>query len=602
MSQEKFFNIINNSKIFAYDVETNGLSWKKQYVCGYSVSDGKDAVYIPVRHALDRGGDGNIDGIDNFEKHLAECIYKHQGKIVGHNIKFDNHFGENHGIKIGNKQKDTMIRAALCNENKFSYSLANCAKEYPDIVQKKGKELYEHISQLVGCKPDSNSMGHFHMLSGADPLASDYAATDTLTTMQLYNRQEEQIYKENLDVVEGMESELSYVLQKMERKGIKIDVDAVPDMKRRIGELQMEAYQHIPLKEDFQPINVRSNKDLQEYFLLCEIDDWPFTQPTERHPTGQPSFAKDFLEKHEEGLYIVNARKFDMLMATFVEPMEGFIHNGRIHCNYNQTRGEFGGAKPGRLSCYDPNLQQVPKRDIITGEIYRRIFVAEPDFYLVEFDHSQAEPRLYAHYSDEPSLIDGYKRTPFIDMHTIAAQMMNIARGDAKHINLGIMYGMGYKKLAKKLKLSEQHGKELYYRWHRTFTKVSDFTKMAARVGENRGYVRTILGRRARLTDNNFSYRMANRIIQGSSADILKWKMCEINRWIERNKYDDVVHMLLNIHDALLFQVHKDYTHLIPQIQDIFQSVLGPPFNLKVPFYADYHMGKDWAEASYGKH
>ena len=597
---QKFFNILNGSKSPGFDVETNGLRWQNCYVCGYSVSDGREAVYIPVRHAMDRGGDGNIPDPLTFERELANCIDKHPGKIVGHNIKFDMHFSQNHNVKIGNKVKDTMVRAALINENKISYSLANVAREYP-IVQKKGQELYEHISRLVGCKADSNSMAHFHRLSGDDLLAHDYAGTDTVTTKQLFDKQEETIYKENLDVVEGMESELTYVLQKMERQGIKVDIEEYEKVKEKVSEMHLEAYAQLPLNENLEPLNVRSGKELKAYFEWCEIDDWPFTEPTDRYPEGQPSFNKDWLGNSDEGLYILEARKYDHLISSFINPFPNFIHNSKINCTFNQSRSELGGARPGRLSCMDPNLQQVPKRDKVLGRIYRNIFIPEDEFILVEFDHSQAEPRIYSHYSGEPSLIEGYNKTPFVDMHSIVAQMLNISRDDAKHLNLGMLYTMGSKKLAKKLKCAEGQARDYVYRWHRAFPMASNFTKRAEQVAADRGYVRTILGRRARFPDVRFAYRAANRIIQGSSADILKWKMVQINRWIEYNKYDGVVQLLLNIHDAIVVQVHKEYTHLIPKIQDIFQTVQEAPFNLRVPFYADYHEGKNWSEASYGK-
>jgi DNA polymerase-1 len=605
---QKFFNILNNTKTPAYDVETGGatkeapLDWKKSYVCGYSVSDGKEAVYVPVRHAMDNGGVGNITNVDGFERELARCIYNHPGKIVGHNVKFDYHAGQNHGILLGNKVKDTMVREALINENRMSYSLANVAKNYP-IVQKKGKELYEHIASIVGCRPDGSSMAYFHRLSGDDLLANDYAATDTLTTKQLYEHQEKEIYGQQLEVVEGMESELTYVLQKMERKGVRVDLPEADKMKEVIADMHLEAYKQLPLKSDtLEPINVKSIKDLKEYFEWCDIDDWPMTEPTERYPDGQPSFNKDYLGTHDEGLYILQARKYDHLIDSFITPLDTHIHNGYIHTTFNQARGEFGGAKPGRLSSVNPNMQQVPKRDKQLGKIFRKIFIPDSDFILVEFDHSQAEPRLYAHYSNEKILIDGYNQTPFVDMHSITAQMMNISRDDAKHLNLGIMYTMGYPKLATKLKCSQEVAKDILNRWRRTFPGVSGFTRRASQVAEGRGHVRTILGRRARFPDTRWAYRAANRIIQGSSADILKWKMVQINRWIEQNKYQSHVQMLLNIHDAIVFQIHKEFERLIPEIAVMFASVQEQPFNLKVPFFADYHQGKDWAQASYGAH
>lgn len=599
---DQFFNIIYQSKNFAYDVETNGLKWQKCYVCGYGVSNGKATVYIPVRHAMDKGGVGNIDCIDNFENELSRCIDKHPGKIIGHNIKFDSHMGENHGIKLGNKQKDTMTREALLNEHKRSYSLENTAKDY-NIPQKKGKELYEHISNEFGVPSTSSSMGHYHRLAGTDPIAVEYAEADNVSTFCLFDEQEKEIYGQNLDLVEDMESELSYILQKMERKGISVDLEEFQKVKIQVNELHLEAHAQIPMLDRgglfLEPINPRSNKDLKEYFEYCEIDDWPYTNPSERHPDGQPSFTKDWLATNDPGILIMNARKYSHLISQFIEPFESFVYKERIHCSFNQTRSEFGGTKPGRLSCYDPNLQQVPKRDKQLGKIYRRIFKADPNYILVEYDHSQAEPRLYAHYSGEKVLIDGYSKTPFVDMHSIAAQMMGVSRDVAKNLNLGMLYTMGAPKLAKKLGIELKEAYNITRLWYRTFRNVSDFSKKAAGVAETRGYVRTILGRRARFPDPRWAYRAANRIIQGSSADILKYKMVQINRWIEKNNYDDYVHMLLNIHDALLFQIHKDYLHLIPEIGVIFASVQEPPFNLKVPFYSDYHQGENWSEASY---
>jgi len=596
---ETFFNIIKNSKEFAYDVETNGLDWKKCHVCGYSVSNGETSVYIPVRHALGHSPESNISNVEQFEKTLSNEINNYRGKMIGHNIKFDAHFSENHDIILGNKVKDTMVRESLINENRRSYSLENVCPNY-DIPQKKGKELYQHIANLTGCKPTRDSMGSYHILRGDDPLAVEYAEFDTLSTYHLYKKQEKEIYSQELEVVENLESEILYVLQKMERLGIQIDIPEFDKVKKEIEELQVQAYAYLPFKEDLTPINVRSGKDLQEYFELCEIDNWEFTTPTDRFPSGQPSFNKHWLDTHDQGKLILNARKYDHLVNSFIEPFEGFLFNSAIHTNFNSTKGEFGGAKPGRLSSTGPNLQQVPKRDEQLGRIFRRIFVPRTDFIFVEYDHSQAEPRLYAHYSGEECLIEGYGKIPFIDMHSIAAQMMGIERKIAKNVNLGMLYTMGVTKLAKQLGIHENAAKQISNRWYKTFRNVGNFTRKAGEVATQRGYVKTILGRRARFPDPRWAYRAANRIIQGGSADILKWKMVEINNWIEKNNYSEIVKLVLNIHDAILVEIHKDYQHLIPTIGEMFAAVQKPPFNLKVPFYAEHHIGGNWAEASYG--
>lgn len=605
----KFFNIIDNTKNFAYDVETSGLNWQTDYICGYSVSDGKDAAYVPVRHALNHAPETNIQNVELFESTLAKKVKEHKGKIIGHNIKFDAHFSENHGILLGNKQKDTMVRESIINENKYSYSLEATTKDY-DIPQKKGKELYLHIASLIGCKPDKKSMAHFHKLRGDDPIAIEYAEYDTLSTSNLFTQQDKQIYAQELELPEDIESELTYVLQIMERQGVQVDLEEFERVKKRVDELRIIAYERIPLAEDFRVLNIRSNKDLREYFELCEIDNWEYTEPTERFPEGQPSFNKDWLSTSDAGAIILNARKYDHLISSFLDPFMSFVYNisgnPTIYTTFNQVIGEFGGTKSGRLSSVRPNMQQVPKRDEELGKIFRKVFKARKGYIFVEFDHSQAEPRLYAHYSQEPVLIEGYSKTPFIDMHSIAAEMMHIDRKTAKNLNLGILYTMGAAKLAKKLKITLDQAYAIISGWKRIFSHVNEFTNRASKVANSRievdgtGYVKTILGRRARFDDPRWTYRAANRIIQGSSADILKYKLVQIQRWIEKNNYQDVVIMLLNIHDAILFQIEENHQHLIPEIAKIFASVQEPPLNLRVPFHADYHIGVNWSEASYG--
>lgn len=593
----KFFRILTETKEPAYDVETNGLDWKRCYVCGYSVSDGKESVYIPVRHE----GGGNADNVADFELALMAAIKFHPGKIVGHNIKFDAHFSLNHGIELGNKVKDTMVREALLDENRRSYALGNVCKDY-NITPKKEKILYEHIANQFGCKPTRESMAHYYRLAGNDPIAVEYAEGDTLTTKQLYNEQTKELYRQELEVVDNLESELSHVLQKMERRGIEVNLEEVEKVKQEVDALHLDAYLQIPMggDDELTPINIRSGKDLREYFEMCDITDWPMTAPSVRFPGGQPSFNKEFLSTTQEGLNIMNARKLGHLKSSFLDVIHTHIFEGRIHTTFNQAIGETHGTRTGRLSSNHPNKQQVPKRDKQLGKIYRRMFIANHNHILIEFDYSQAEPRLYAHYSGEPALVRGYTANPVIDMHSVAAEYMHVNRDVAKSLNLGIMYAMGAKKLAVQLGISYDEAIRIYKRWHNTFPFVSGFTKRAAKVAEERGYVKTILGRRARFSDPRWSYRAANRIVQGGSADIMKWKMVEIDKYLVANNLENQCRMLLTIHDSLVFEIHKSRLDLIEIIEGLMTRVQVPPFNLKIPFTVDYKQGQNWSEATYG--
>lgn len=586
---EKFLHMLEANQDLAYDVETNGLKWQTCYICGYSLSDGEYAYYVPVRH----GGGVNIGNVEAFEKEVAVRIKKRTKKLIGHNIKFDKHFSQNHGIDLGTNITDTMILEALLDENKFSYSLENVCKGY-DITQKKSSEIKEYISEKFNV-PKKEAMGHYHRLAGDDKMACEYARTDTLATYQLFKKQERELYAQELDVIVGVENRLISVLQKMERRGIMIDLQDVKLLKDEVEELQLEAYRNLPMTEDLQIINVQSNKDLKAYFEYLNIQDWPITDK------GNPSFNKAYLKTLDEGEVILNARKLDTFMNMFLEPLNSYVYDSILHTNFNQTAGEFGGTKSGRLSSYAPNMQQIPKRDEFIGYKFRKIFKPRPGFVMVEFDYSQAEPRLFSHYSKEPILIEGYNKTPFIDMHAIASQYMGIDRNEAKSLNLGMMYVMGSTKLAIQLGITTDEAKQIVKKWYKTFVRVGGFTKAAQKRAEERGYVKTILGRRARFKDIRFTYRAANRIIQGGCADILKWKLVELDRVITQTGNEENIHMVLNIHDSVVLEIREDKLELIGEVKEVLERVKCEPFNLSVPFVAEYKaIGKNWAEATYG--
>lgn len=586
--REKVFNIIRDSKQFAYDVETTGLSWQRDSLIGYSFSDGKEAYYVATNHT----GGGNIPDREQFQSALAKEINKTKAKIIGHNIKFDMHFSANEGVFLGNKVIDTQTTEALLDENRYSYSLGNVSKSY-EITPKQEQELYDHISRRFSVPNNRKSMSHFHRLSGVDPIAVSYAAGDTLTTYQLWEKQIEKIKAEELDRVYDLECRLTYVLWKMEHLGIGVYTQVIGKVKDRVYDMLADAKADLPFG-----FNVNSKKDLMDYFIGHNITDWPVTE------LGNPSFNKKFLGSVEQGERLMVARKIEHFINSFIEPMTDHIFNNRIHCTFNAARSDSYGTVSGRLSSSSPNMQQVPKRDQMLGRIYRSMFIADKGMTFVEPDYSQAEPRLYAHYSNEPKLIEGYSAFPTIDMHQIVSDMMKIDRDNlAKPINLGMLYHMGRQKLADTLGISYDEADRYFKQWYRLFPNVTNFRKRAASVAQSRGYVKTILGRRRRFPDPRWAYKASNAVIQGGSADIIKYKMVEVNDWIERENLEAQVQMILTIHDALLFQVNeKDAKELANKITEILANVNSDPFNLRVPFSADYkYMGANWGVATYGE-
>jgi len=604
---ELLLKILNSDEDVGFDTETTGLKWQKDKTIGYSVSAGtpESSVYVATNHT----GGGNISNPKAFTEAVARAINNRKKPLYVHNGKFDSHFSLLDGIDLGHKLKDTLIGANLLDENQKAYSLDYCASLHKDIPQKKGELLYAHIASLFGVPATRSSMGHFHRLAGDDILANDYAAGDTLTTYHLAQKQAPELYSQHLDYVYDLENKLVHVLRKMERRGIAIDMSRLARIKREVDESRVELYSKIPLKEDFSPINLNSNKDLQQYFLMHDVDEWNYTEPTERHPDGQPSFKKSFLAMSDPGRFLLQVKALDGLKQKFLDPIGDFIYSDTVYTNFNQSTGEYGrGTKTGRLSSNSPNMQQIPKRDRDLGRIFRSIFVARPGYTFVEFDYSQAEPRLFSHYSDEPVLLEGYNSTPPIDMHQIAANYMfpdmepKAARNLAKNLNLGLQYTMGREKLAKSLGVSIEQATAIYYQWQQVFPNVKRFTKQASKVAETRGYVKTILGRRARFPDPTWAYKAANRIVQGGAADILKFMLVRVDDYLVDNHLEEEVRMLLNIHDSVLFEIRDEMLDIqIPKLAAIFEDTNGPPFSLKVPMVVDKeHMGKDWDICTYG--
>jgi DNA polymerase-1 len=257
---------------------------------------------------------------------------------------------------------------------------------------------------------------------------------------------------------------------------------------------------------------------------------------------------------------------------------------------------------PARLSCSAPNLQQIPKRDKELARLFRKAFIADDGMEFNEADWSQCEPRLYAHYSQEPTLIAGYLKDPFEDAHDVVAKALHVERDPtAKRMNMGIFTGMYPKTFAEHMGWPLEKATAAWNKWHERLPRIREFQERAKQALLQRGYVRTILGRRLHLEHPRFAYRAVSKIIQGGNADIMKYKMLEIDQILESDG-DKNVQLLASVHDSLNWQSAKTKQgkELSETIKHILVDVQKPPFNLRVPFVIDCHSGRNWAEATFG--
>ena len=620
---ERALKMVREADLLVFDTETSGLDWRQHspigYVVGAPVATGaagtgaggvpaisiaaEDVVYVPVRH----GGGGNIMGgvplsnpeqrdwdIHPFEKELAKAFDDRnrigRGRIVGHHIKFDCHFAANAGIMLGRKLADTQDQAAILNEYRRSFSLAEVAKDY-GVEAKKGEALYQHMSQMFGGPPDKKQMSSYWRLPGIDPIAYEYAVGDGVTTMQVYAKQIAQIAQEDLQVVADLEADLIWTLFRCERKGIKVDMDAIDELQHETERMIARDIEEIGIG-----FNVRSPNMMMEYFKRHGITNWPTTEK------GNPSFTEKWLKKTPEGRKIVAIRQKSNLLNTFIRPLrERHIWKGRVHANLNQLKSDSMGTISGRFSCNNPNLQQVPKRIKEIAIPFRKMFVPDEGKIFWERDWSQCEPRLFAHYSGDTNLVEGYNSKPFRDAHSVVAELLNVERDPtAKRMNMGIFTGMQPPAFSVHMGWDLERAEAAHRKWFEEFPAIRQFQRNAKTRLKNRGYVMTLLKRRCRLESPQYAYRGTSKIIQGSNADIAKYKMLEMDLACEQA--GDIVEILMTVHDS--FNGQREDTpaakELLDELVRIMEDVQGEPFNLRVPFVAEGYEGKNWAVASFG--
>lgn len=598
---ERALRIVKEAKEFAYDTETSGVDWKRNFPIGYVVTDeSNESYYVPVRH----GGGGNLSDPNvrtpqnadddyvqhKFEKALADAMASRRGKLIGHNTIFDMHMSANVGIMLGRNVECTQNNEALIDEFTRSFSLENIAKTY-GVAAKKGDTMYEHLAKTFQIPCDKKSMAYYWRLPGDDEIAVEYAEGDGITTFQLWKEQMKQIEQQELNVVHQLESKLIYSIFRVERRGIKIDIGKLEEVIAKTKQYADEALQALP--SNFNP---RSPKDVRELCEQAGRTDWPTTEK------GNPSFTEKFLSGFEQGEKVVNLRKWTNLYNSFAKPLlEEHVYNGRVHATLNQVKTDDYGTISGRFSCSRPNLQQVPKRDKAAAKLFRQVFIPDEGMEFYDVDYSQCEPRLFAHYSGEPALVNGYNAVPPRDMHQVVADMLAVERDPtAKRMNMGILTGMFPKSFAGHMGWGLVEATDAWNRWFVAFPGIKDFQLKAKNVLKSRGYVKTILGRRCRLDQPRFAYKAVSKIIQGSNADILKWYFLILDQMLE--ELGDPAHILMNIHDAFQWQAPADAMGeaLARDMVRKMVTVQEAPFNLRVPFAVDVGKGSNWAEATFG--
>jgi DNA polymerase-1 len=400
---------------------------------------------------------------------------------------------------------------------------------------------------------------------------------------------------------EEVELPLTRVLARMQRAGVRVDEAVLARLSREYASelARIEGEIHQLAGERFL---VSSPKQLQQ--ILFEKLKLPVMKKTKTGYSTDEDVLEQLAAHHELPARILAYRRLAKLKNTYVDALPPLVNprTGRIHPTYNQL-----GAATGRLSATQPNVQNIPIRTA-EGVRIREAFVPAEGSLLLSADYSQVELRILAHYSGDESLIDAFRRGEDIHRRTAAevagippAQVSDEQRERAKAVNFGIIYGSSAFGLANQLGIATADAQatiDAYFARYRGVRRFLDETVAEAR---ERGYVRTLLGRRRQLPDiasRNRALRAAaermavNSVIQGTAADLIKKAMVALDAALEAERVP--AHMILQVHDELVFEVEAA---LAPRLAGLVKEAMEGVLALRVPLVVEVGTGRNWREA-----
>ena len=611
--EHPFPDILDAEEI-AIDVETRDPHLKERgpgwptgngEVVGYAIAVPGWKGYFPVNHV----GGGNLDR-RILNKWLKKVFESPADKIM-HNAQYDLGWIRAMGFEVKGKVIDTMMTAALIDENRFSYSLNALCYEY--LGKTKSEKTLVEAAREFGVDPK----GEMYKLPAM--YVGPYAEVDAEITLELWHYFKTLLNREELWEIWELETALLPCLVEMTMNGIKVDLDRAERTKQELIKREKGALKKL---KDLTGIKV-------EIWAAASIakafDKAGLTYPkTEK---GSPSFTKNFLNEHSSELakLIVEARDLNKMQGTFIDSILRYVHKERIHSHINQVRSDDGGTVSGRISMNNPNLQQIPARHPELGPMIRSLFLPDKKYWC-SIDFSQQEPRILTHYAKiygdyqnvpmpgAPEFVTEYTENPDADFHSMVAEMADIPRKQAKTLNLGLMYGMGVKKMCVELGMDEDAAKSLIDQYHSRVPFVKMLTKgVQKKLDDPRssGSIRSLKGRKCRFDlwepatfemhkalpreeaiaahgpttrlKRAYTYRALNRLVQASAADQVKASMLAV--------YQAGYTPMLQVHDELAFSV--DTLEEAKKLEEIMINAI----ELVVPSKCDIELGPSWGEA-----
>lgn len=511
----------------------------------------------------------------------------------GYDLKAQRNLLEHNGIHMEGKYMDIELMHYLINPEK-SHKIEILAKSYLEIDIEENDEKKEEVTLSLFDEPqEEEKKSRF---------------PEAAATMLLGGKIWEEMGEMDLQsLYDTMEEPLLKVLSKMEIEGVRIDTVQLKRYASALAAQMNEIQEKVREMAEEPNLNIMSPKQIGILlFEKMKLD--PKIKPKNgvrySYPTDEDTL-NTLADKHPIINEILEYRGVKKLLSTYIEPFPNFISpsTGKIHTTFNQAL-----TATGRLSSSKPNLQNIPIRTERGKEIRKAFVPSRPDGVIVSADYSQIELRIMAHLSCDSHLINAFREGQ--DVHAMtAAKIFGIPleevtadqRRIAKTANFGIMYGISSFGLAQRLHISRAEAKKIIDDYFANFPAISSFIEDTLTSARETGYVETIFGRRRYLPDINskngtvrsLAERTAvNAPIQGTSADIIKMAMINVDRRLEKEGFRS--RMVLQIHDELVFDA---VTEEVEALERIVREEMENVTVLSVPLTVECNHGSNWLEA-----
>jgi DNA polymerase-1 len=514
-----------------------------------------------------------------FENNILKIGYEEKGDYL--KLKYRD-------IEAKNMMFDITIAAYLLNPAKSTYKLNDL--------------ILEELNILVD-EEEQNTQLSFDAFNSVD----DGKIQEKICKYAKYIYRCKEKYEEALKQREEyklfneIEMPLMRVLAAMEYTGVLVDSDMLKEysivLNKKVDELTKEIWDLAQTE-----FNVNSPKQLGE--VLFEKLNLPVIKKTKNGYSTDSEVLEKLAPEHPIIDKILEYRVMSKLKATYVDGMIGLINpdTHRIHAKFNQTV-----TATGRISCTEPNLQNIPIRTELGREL-RKVFIAREGYVLLDADYSQVELRVLANMSGDKTMIKAFNSG--VDIHAVtASQVFNVPieevtkqmRGEAKAVNFGIVYGISDYGLATNIKTSRKKAKEYIEKYFETYPKIKEYMDNSISSCKEKGYVETLWGRRRyvpEIKSNNYNVRQfgervaMNAPIQGTAADIIKIAMVNIENELEERKLQSK--LILQVHDELVIETKQEELDVVKELLiRNMQNVV----KMSVPLQVDANYGKTWFDA-----